>query len=354
MSDNQYRPYELQDFSELEEDSETDEGTDPSESGEAPPTEEQEEHSQMETRILGFSPLNFGEISETPPNQEEFTQAEEDEKIEKSETFRNDEFTPENSLLTDVESYAKTVREGADIYSQRKHDEADQKMAEAQKKHDEAEQIRQEALEEKERMIAEAQAEVEAIKAQAYQEGFEVGQQEGAEQRYTELAPQVAQVDDLLAQLSQLRQIVRFQTEQEMLQLAVLVAKKVVHEELTINQDVLVNIAKVSLQEIEALGKIQILVNPNDYDLLVNSKAKLEQYLKEEQRLVIQPNIDAEPGALLVETDETIVNFHFEKQFEAIEDALSRKLSDRQAHLYEVDMDAYDFSPPPELDHVEP
>ncbi|MBF0287805.1 MAG: hypothetical protein HQM14_08305 [SAR324 cluster bacterium] len=272
---------------------------------------------------------------------------EEDEMIATSERFSSTEFTVETTLLTNSENYAETIREGARIYSERMHKEADDIHQKAEDVLKEAEAIKQAAEEEKNKLIAEAEAQVESIKDTAYQEGLAAGQISGTDLRYKELEPQVAQINDLIEQLSRLRQIIRFQGEQELLQLATLIAKKVVYEELTVNPEVLYNITRLSIQEIESLGKIRILVHPDDYDFLVNAKAKLEQYIKEEQTLVIRPNIDAEPGGILIETDETIINFHFQKQFEHIEEVLSRALNERQSHLHSVDMDAHDFSLPP-------
>ncbi|MBF0276236.1 MAG: hypothetical protein HQM13_00535 [SAR324 cluster bacterium] len=270
----------------------------------------------------------------------------EDEKIALAENFRNTEFTEEKSQLTNAEEYAKKIREGAEIYSQRMHDEVDAKHKEVQQILESAEAVKEEAKAESKRLIEDAKAQVQAIKDEAYKDGFSAGEESGTQQRYDELAPQVQQIDEILEQLSRLRQIVRFQGEQDLLQLAILIAKKVVYEELAVNPDVIYNIARTSLQEIEALGKIRILVHPDDYDFLVNSKAKLEKYIKDEQTLVIVTNIDAEPGELLIETDESIVDFHFKKQFEAIEEVLNRTLHERQTHLHDVDMDAHDFTPP--------
>ena len=68
-------------------------------------------------------------------------------------------------------------------------------------------------------MIDEARAEVQGIKDEAFKEGFEKGLQEGIEKRYTEAAPLVERVEEVLGQLANLRQIVRFQGEQELVQM---------------------------------------------------------------------------------------------------------------------------------------
>ena len=56
------------------------------------------------------------------------------------------------------------------------------------------------------------------------------------EKRYTEAAPLVERVEEVLGQLASLRQIVRFQGEQELVQMALLLAKRVVIEEIRSNR----------------------------------------------------------------------------------------------------------------------
>ena len=349
---NEIKPFTLEEFSPEEPDPAQPEEA-PEAFGEEVPAPADQDTPPPLDQSEGFTVSSFLHLNGNTPAPEPIPEPDrtllDDEKVAKSEQFRSQEFTAESSLLTNAEAYAETIREGARIYSERMHTEANALQEQAKQALEEAQQVRQQAEKEKQTLLEAAQAQVQEIKDAAHQEGFAQGEQAGTEKRYQELVPQVEQINDLMAQLSRLRQIVRFQGEQELLQLASLVAKKVVYEELSINPNVLYNIARRSLQEIEALGKIRILIHPGDYDFLLKAQAQLEQYTKEEQTLVIAANIDAKPGELLVETDETVINFHFQKQFEAIEAALSQKLEERQTQLYNVDMDAYDFDAPPNL-----
>ena len=45
-----------------------------------------------------------------------------------------------------------------------------------------------------------------------------------------------------------------------------------------------------------------------------------------------------------MESDEEVINFHFQKRFEELEDLLSIELSERHARLDEADMDQFDYS----------
>lgn len=267
-----------------------------------------------------------------------------EEKVRISEGFKNSEFTAQTGLLTDAENYAQTIREGARLYAEQMHNEAEARFLEADRKFQEAENLRSKTQEDRDRILREARDEATQIKQEAYQDGFENGKKDGALARYEELEPQALQVVDLIEQLKRLRQIVRYQTEQEMVQMALLIAKKVIVQEIEVNADWLKDTVKNTLGVIEHLGKIRVFVNPVDYEMLQAAKAELEKYLDEEQVLVLSTSIDVEAGAVEFETDENVINYSFQKQFEDIEEMLSRKLADRSATLHEVDMEAYDFS----------
>ena len=193
-------------------------------------------------------------------------------------------------------------------------------------------------------MLEEARAEVQNIRDEAFKEGYDKGIQEGMEKRYREAAPIIERVEEVLRQLESLRQVVRFQGEQELVQMALLVAKRVVLEEIRSQPDVTETLLKTALKEIESKGKIRVLLHPDDHDFLVQSGLDLDPYLKEEQNLLIKSDPETSPGSIHMESDEEFINFDFQKRFEEVEELLSNELAERHARLDEVDMDTYDYS----------
>jgi hypothetical protein len=115
------------------------------------------------------------------------------------------------------------------------------------------------------------------------------------------------------------------------------------------NPEMLQNILVKALREIESKGKIQVFLHPEDYEFMQNTGVNLDQYMGEEQTLVLKVNQEAEPGSIFIETDDDVLNFTFQQQFEQIEEELSQRLAERQVQMHSVDMDAYDFAVPEEL-----
>ena len=280
----------------------------------------------------GFKPMNYS-AGEDYAVLGEVDQKTETEKIDLSENFHTDHFQREDSLLTNAEDYARNIREGAALYKQKLVAENEAALNETERIKQETLALRKSAEEEKLKMIDEARAEVQGIKDEAFKEGFEKGLQEGIEKRYSEAAPLVERVEEVLGQLASLRQIVRFQGEQELVQMALLLAKRVVIEEIRSQPDLIESLLKAALKEVESKGKIRILLHPEDHEFLVQSGLDLDPYVKEEQSLLIKSDPDASPGSIHMESDEEVINFHFQKRFEELEDLLSIELSERHARL---------------------
>ena len=291
----------------------------------------------------GFKPLNYNE-GEDFATLGEVDEKSETEKIELSQNFHTDDFLREDSLLTNAEDYARNIREGAALYKQQLVAENEASLKETERIKQETLALRKTAEEEKLKMIEEARAEVKSIRDEAYKEGFDKGMQEGIKKRYSEAAPIVESVEEALRQLECLRQVVRFQGEQELVQMALVLAKRVVIEEIRSQPDLIESLLKAALKEIESKGKIRIFLHPDDHEFLVKSGLDLDRYLKEEQSLFIKSDADASQGSIHMESDEEVINFHFQKRFEELEAMLSDELAERHARLDEEDMDAYNYS----------
>ena len=110
LDENEFKPFTLNDFSAADSASKNTEGI-------STPTE----NLTISDEIESFKPLTFEEkeVSEIFISEESNRLLEvktDDEKIQLSEDFKNSEFFLENSLLTDAEEFAETIREGAKLH----------------------------------------------------------------------------------------------------------------------------------------------------------------------------------------------------------------------------------------------
>jgi len=344
LDENEFKPFNLNDLSVADAASENTEGI-------STPTE----NLAISDQIEPFKPLTFEEeefsgnlISEESNGSLEVkTDA---EKIQLSEDFKNSEFFLENSLLTDAEEFAETIREGAKLHKSQLLKQIEEQANDTDRMHQKTVAENHAAEQKRKQLLSETEAKVQQIKDEAHKEGFEAGRIQGMQQRYDEAEPLAQHVNKILEQLDSLRKVIRFQAEEELVKLALQISKNIVAEEIKLNQDVIKNIVQAALHETEVQGKIYLYLNPDDYEFLLKSKTELESYLSEEQHLVIRKNPEIAPGSINVESDEEIISRSIEEQFKIIEDNLNEQIENRQAHLNEVDIDAHNFNLTPEHD----
>ena len=328
LDENEFKPFTLNDFS---------------------VTDAVAENLEISDQIESFKPLTFEEeeVSEDFISKESngFQEVKTDaEKIQRSEDFKNSEFFLENSLLTDAEEFAETIREGAKLHKAQFLKQIEEQANDTDRIHQKTVAENQAAEQQRKQLLSETEAKVQQIKDEAYKEGFEAGCMQGKQQRYDEAEPLAQQAKKILEQLDSLRKVVRFHAEEELVKLALQISKNIVAEEIKLNQDVIKNIVQAALHETEVQGKIFLYLHPDDYEFLLKSKTELERYLSEEQNLVIRQNPGMSPGSINVESDEEIISRSIEEQFNIIEDNLNEQIENRQAHLNEVDIDAHDFN----------
>ena len=116
----------------------------------------------------------------------EFTETALEGEREKKD-FGSIQFQRENTLLTNAESYAASVREEAQLYVRQMREEVESLNVRAEQRYEEALKVKEEAEAEAARIVSEAEAGVVEINEKARAEGFEAGRQEGLARRYEEV-----------------------------------------------------------------------------------------------------------------------------------------------------------------------
>lgn len=163
-------------------------------------------------------------------------------------------------------------------------------------------------------------AEIEATaREQALMRGREDGLREGRARMQEELAAAVAELRGKMAQsledLAILPQLMAEQSESDLVQLAIEIAKKIVHREVTVDREIVLSLVRVALSRINRRSVARIHLNPDEYQFVLNHREKLGTGYALE--LVEDPTID--PGGCVVETDFGDIDARISQQFAEIE-----------------------------------
>jgi flagellar assembly protein FliH len=169
---------------------------------------------------------------------------------------------------------------------------------------------------------AEAGKDREGIEREAYQKGFLAGQAAGREQGRAEVQSVLDQLSRSLASLAGLRSRIRDDAERDLVKLAIAIARRVLHRELTLDPESIEGLIRVALEKLEAREVCRVRVHPDQEATIRNSLERFSNSQKVE--LISDPSLQC--GDVLFETAHGDLNGSVEAQLQEIERGLADRL----------------------------
>ena len=165
----------------------------------------------------------------------------------------------------------------------------------------------------------EHQVHLAALEREAFASGYAAGERAGLEAGNKRAEAQLRRLAQTLDELRSLRGTMIRQTEQQMVQLALAIARRILHRETTVDQDLLVALARVALERLGDSGAATIRLNPEDYAQTVQRHG--DHWAGSRVRVIADPGVSR--GGCLVESDFGLVDASVEAQFEQVARAFS-------------------------------
>jgi flagellar assembly protein FliH len=104
-----------------------------------------------------------------------------------------------------------------------------------------------------------------ALERDAFAKGFAQGERAGGEAAAQRGEAMLRRLAQTLEEVTQLRTRMIRETEQQMVQLALAVARRIVHREISLDQDLLMAIARVAMDRLGESARVTIRLNPDDF-----------------------------------------------------------------------------------------
>lgn len=153
-------------------------------------------------------------------------------------------------------------------------------------------------------------------------EAFQNGVRQGEQQARAEVQPVMERLNNSILEIVALRPEMRLLAERDVVKLALLIARRVLHRELTVDENALTAIARVAFDRLTRTESYCITVHPRFAQAIA---AALPGNLS--SRVRIEPDPNAAPGTLIIHSPEGVIDASVEAQLEEI----SRGLADRLA-----------------------
>lgn len=178
------------------------------------------------------------------------------------------------------------------------------------------------AREDARRILDEARAEAQEITRRAYTEGFARGYDEALKKAEQEAKEIRTRAREVLGQAGEIRKKTFEVLEEEIIDLAVEIAERLVARQLDLNPETVVSIAGEAIEAVKDCEQIVLYVNPDDVQVVKDKKEELLSLMPAETVLRVIGDADIERGVCVVETKSGMVDATLDTRWELMLEAL--------------------------------
>ncbi|MCR5188092.1 MAG: flagellar assembly protein FliH [Treponema sp.] len=285
------------------------------------------EAKQVEDKVMlplvkDYTPV----VEEVEEVEEEYTGPTADDLRREAEDFKKNWEIEKQGMLDQAQKHAdeivKKAEDAAFAEVKRQTDAAAVIKSDAE---NEAASIIEKAKAEAAQIIAEAQAQSSKTENDAYQKGFDQGHEEGFEKGSAEVDRLIDRMHKILEAVMQRREEILQDTESQIVELVILMARKVIKILSENQKNVIMANTMAALKKVKTRGTVTLRVNIEDVKLTSAHTDEFIKHVENIQGITVLEDSSVEKGGCIVETD-----------FGAIDARISSQLSELENKILEV------------------
>jgi flagellar assembly protein FliH len=172
-------------------------------------------------------------------------------------------------------------------------------------------------------IVAKAQGEADAIRRQAAEEGCKAAMKEFDKAVAAHLAPAIAAIGQMDAELRHAKQAWISQWEKDVVRLASAIAARVIRRELRVQPDITLSLLQEALDLAAGSPNVRSHLNPEDYEALGGEVRTLIDAMSSLGDTEVIPDASVSRGGCRVETRFGTIDQQIESQLQRIEEELA-------------------------------
>ena len=161
------------------------------------------------------------------------------------------------------------------------------------------------------------------LQQQAYESGRAAGVEEGQAQLQTEVETERLRLSNLIAQVGLAKVSAIQQAEDDILTLALRIAKKVIHREATVDQEIVSDQVRQALHFFSTKVGVRIRAHPDEVSHLVTLFSTLLTRPDHAHPIHVEGDQTIQRGGCLIEADSIFIDATIDRQLEIIQTSLS-------------------------------
>ena len=159
------------------------------------------------------------------------------------------------------------------------------------------------------------------IEEKAYAKGFARGEKAGIESGNEKIESVINRINKGLSELIKIRQDIYLETEQEIVKLAMAIARKIVCNEIRVKKDTVVNVVKEAVKKVEGNEKVKVKLSRKDFQFIKGEKPAIIDKINNIENVSFEMEESIPDGGCIIETESGNIDARLEKQFQAVEEA---------------------------------
>ena len=170
------------------------------------------------------------------------------------------------------------------------------------------------------------------LEREAYEQGFEQGRKDGLALETRQVEEKGKQLQALFSEINQLKGRIYIETESDMLKLSMLIAKRVINEEIQTNNHIIGKTIEAAAAFLVDKSRIQIKISPEDMDEVKRLLPDFATISKGGQFQIIEDHTIHRGGCIL-ETGFGRINATIEDQLKELEKVIDQQFEARKREL---------------------
>ena len=267
---------------------------------------------------------NYAPVEEeVPVIQEEYTGPTAEDLRKEAEAFKTQWESEKQKMLATAQASAddivKKAEEAAFAEVKRQTDAAAVIKADAE---NEASNIIARAKNEAAQIIADAEAERDRLRNEAQTSGFEQGHKEGYEKGVAEVDRLVDRMHRILEAVMQRREEILADTESQIVELVILMARKVIKILSENQKNVVMANTLAALKKVKTRGEVTLRVNLEEVKLTSEHAQEFIQHVENVKGITVLEDSSVERGGCIVETDFGSIDARISSQLQELENKI--------------------------------
>jgi flagellar assembly protein FliH len=171
-------------------------------------------------------------------------------------------------------------------------------------------------------VIQDARAAKEAIEMEAYNLGLQKGQEEGRKMAIKKAEPLFDAMRKSIDELSNARTAMLDRHREQILEILILIAEKVIHRQVQLSPDVILDTVRAASGHLMETEEVRLRLHPSDFEYIREIEDVLAKKLTSRKNISIIEDISMDRGGVVIETEFGDIDATIKSQIEHLKDVL--------------------------------